>query len=207
MTQPGRPAAIAGNGVDRGRQCCNRVGIKARAIDPRTAAPSGLAGRRQREQGGIVTDLTDDVMAEAQRGTDQRAAHVPGVEQQADWVTDRAQQSLGHSELAGVAQAAAQAADQRHRAIPARDDSGQRDEALAQQERRALAAWSKRTAAPGASTEQRGASVSSITTKQRPAPISRRTIRHSAPIRPSSRNRSSIQCASRAGASAPGTPA
>ena len=81
-------------------------------------------------------------MAEAQRGTDQRAAHVPGVEQQADWtqVTDRAQQSLGHSELAGVAQAAAQTGDQRHRArpIPARDDGGQRDEALAQQERRAV---------------------------------------------------------------------
>jgi hypothetical protein len=77
-------------------------------------------------------------MAEAQRGTDQRAAH--GVEQQADWVTDRAQQSLGHSELAGVAQAAAQTGDQRHRArpIPARDDGGQRDEALAQQERRAV---------------------------------------------------------------------
>src|SRR4051812_2907583 len=126
------------------------------------AAPSGLAGRGQREQGGIAADLTDDVMAEAQRGTDQRAAH--GVEQQADWVTNRAQQSLGHGELAGVAQAAAQAGDQRHRAIPARDVGGQRDEALAQQERRALAAWSKRTAAPGASTEQRGASVSSITT-------------------------------------------
>ena len=81
-------------------------------------------------------------MAEAQRGTDQRAAHVPGVEQQADWpqVTNRAQQSLGHSELAGVAQAAAQAGDQRHRTGPiaAGYDSGQRDEALAQQERRAV---------------------------------------------------------------------
>jgi hypothetical protein len=77
-------------------------------------------------------------MAEAQRGTDQRAAH--GVEQQADWVTNRAQQSLGHSELAGVAQAAAQAADQRHRARPiaAGYDGGQRDEALAQQERRTV---------------------------------------------------------------------
>jgi hypothetical protein len=81
-------------------------------------------------------------MAEAQRGTDQRAAHVPSVEQQADWtqVTNRAQQSLGHSELAGVAQAAAQAADQRHRARPiaAGYDGGQRDEALAQQERRTI---------------------------------------------------------------------
>jgi hypothetical protein len=91
MAQPGQPAAIASDGVDRGRQCCNRIGIKSRAIEPRTTAPSGLAGRGQREQGGIAADLTDDVMAEAQRGTDQRAAHVPGVEQQADWtqVTNR----------------------------------------------------------------------------------------------------------------------
>src|SRR3954452_23891959 len=43
MAKPGRPAAIASNGVDRGGQCCNRIGIKARAIEPRTATPSGLA--------------------------------------------------------------------------------------------------------------------------------------------------------------------
>ena len=124
----------------RGRQCCNRVGIKARAIEPGTAAPSGLARRGQREQGGVAADLTDDLMAEAQGGADQRAAHVPGVEQQADRteVADRAQQSLGDSELAGVAGTAAQAGDQRHRTrpIPARHHGGQRDEALAQQERR-----------------------------------------------------------------------
>src|SRR3954467_2310980 len=83
MAQPGRPAAIAGDGVDRGGQCRDRVGIKARAIEPRTAAPSGLARRRQREQGGIAPDLADDLMAKAQGGADQRAAHVPGVEQQA----------------------------------------------------------------------------------------------------------------------------
>ena len=59
----------------RRRCACHRAG---------TAAPSGPAGRGQREQGGVAADLTDDVMAEAQRGTDQRAAHVPGVEQQAD---------------------------------------------------------------------------------------------------------------------------
>ena len=52
-----------------------------------------------------------------------------------------------------------------------------------------LAAWSKRTATPGAWAEERGASVSSIMAKHRRAPISRRTIRHSAAIRPSSRNR------------------
>ena len=138
MAQPGRPAAIASDGVDRGRQCCNRVGIKARAIEPRTAAPSGLARRRQREQGGVAPDLADDLMAEAQGGADQRAAHVPGVEQQARPGADRAQQSLGDGELAGVAGTAAQAGDQRHRArpIPARHHGGQRDEALAQQERR-----------------------------------------------------------------------
>ena len=81
-------------------------------------------------------------MAEAQGGADQRAAHVPGVEQQADRTkgADRAEQALGDSELAGVAGTAAQAGGQRHRArpIPARHDGGQRDEALAQQERRAI---------------------------------------------------------------------
>src|SRR3954470_815228 len=170
---------------------------EARAIEPGTTAPSGLARWRRREQGGIAPDLTDDLMAEAQGGADQRAAPGPGVEQPADRTegAGRAQQSLGQGELAGVARTAAQAADQRHRArsIPARHHGGQRDEALAQQERRPLAAWSKRTATPGAWAEERGASVSSITTKQRRSPISRRTIRHSAEIRPSSRNRSSIQ--------------
>src|SRR4051812_42240403 len=56
MAQPGRPAAIAGDG--RGGQCCNRVGIKARAIEPGTAAPSGLARWRQREQGGVAWPMT-----------------------------------------------------------------------------------------------------------------------------------------------------
>src|SRR4051794_37685294 len=53
---------------------------------------------------------------------------------------DRAEQSLGHGELAGVAGTAAQAADQRYRTrpIPARHHSRQRDEALAPQERRAV---------------------------------------------------------------------
>jgi hypothetical protein len=81
-------------------------------------------------------------MAEAQGGADQRAAHVPGVEQQADRTesADCAEQSLGHGDLAGIAGTAAQAGDQRHRArpIPARHYGGQRDEALAQQERRAV---------------------------------------------------------------------
>ena len=79
-------------------------------------------------------------MAEAQGGADQRAAHVPGVEQQADRTkgADRAQQALSHGDLAGVARTAAQAGDQRHRtrSIPARHHGGQRDETLAQQERR-----------------------------------------------------------------------
>src|SRR3954471_2182765 len=72
-------AAIAGDGVDRGGQCCNHVGIKAPTIEPRTATPSGLARRGQRERGGIAPDLADDLMAKAQGGADQRAAHVPGV--------------------------------------------------------------------------------------------------------------------------------
>jgi hypothetical protein len=47
---------------------------------------------------------------------------------------DCAEQSLGHGDLAGIAGTAAQAGDQRHRTIPARHH--ERDEALAQQERR-----------------------------------------------------------------------
>src|SRR3954451_8655669 len=73
----------------------------------------------------------------------------------------RAQQALSHGDLAGVARTSAQAGDQRHRTVPARHH--ERDEALAQQERRPLAAWSKRT--PGAWAEERGASVSSIMAK------------------------------------------
>jgi len=51
---------------------------------------------------------------------------------------DRAQQALSHGDLAGVARTSAQAGDQRHRtrSIPARHHGGQRDEALAPQERR-----------------------------------------------------------------------
>jgi hypothetical protein len=128
--------------VDRGGQCRDRVGVDPHAIEPGTAARSRPARRWQREQGGVAPDLANDLMAEAQGGADQRAAHVPGVEQQADRTesTGRAQQTLGHGELAGVAQAAAQAGDQRHRArpIPAGYDGGQRDEALAQQERRTV---------------------------------------------------------------------
>jgi hypothetical protein len=77
-------------------------------------------------------------MAEAQGGADQRAAHVPGVEQQADRTesADCAEQSLGDGELAGVAGTAAQAGDQRHRARPIPARHHERDEALAQQERR-----------------------------------------------------------------------
>jgi hypothetical protein len=54
MAQPGRPAAIAGDGVDRGGQRRNRIDIEASAIEPGTTAPSGLARWRQREQGGVA---------------------------------------------------------------------------------------------------------------------------------------------------------
>src|SRR4051794_17678866 len=93
VAQPGQPAGIASDGVDRDGQRRDRIGIKARAIQPWTTAPSGLARRRQREQGGVAPDLADDLVAEAQGGADQRAAHVPGVEQQAEraQVTNRAQ--------------------------------------------------------------------------------------------------------------------
>jgi hypothetical protein len=215
MAQPGRPAAIAGDGV--GGQCCDCIAIKARTIEP--AAPSGLARWGQREQGGVAPDLADDLMAKAQGGADQRAAPVPGVEQQANRTqgADGAQQSLGHGELAGVAGPAAQAGDQGHRTLPARHHGGQRDEALAQQERRPLAAWSKRTATPGAWAEQRGASVYRL----RRCLKTRRSRRSSAPFRshvgrsgtPPRSGRatgtvraSSGRPASRAGASAPGSP-
>src|SRR4051812_1158886 len=58
-----------------------------------------------------------------------------------------------------------------------------------------LWAWSKRTAAPGALGDARGASVSSMMAKHRPPWLSRRTMPHSAATKPSSRNRprSSIQ--------------
>jgi hypothetical protein len=152
MAQPGRPAAIAGNGVDRGGQCCNRVGIKARAIEP--APPSGLARRRQREQGGVAWPMTSWPRRRAVRISEPRMASSSRHEG-----ADRAEQSLGDGELAGIAGTSAQAGDQRHRALPARHHGGQRDKALAPQERRALAAWSKRTATPGAWAEHRGASV------------------------------------------------
>src|SRR3954470_16148276 len=54
---------------------------------------------------------------------------------------------MAMASLPALPELAAQAGDQRHRAIPARHH--ERDEALAQRERRALAAWSKRTATPG----------------------------------------------------------
>src|SRR3954471_18440824 len=84
MAQPGRPTGVAGDGMDRSGQRRNRIDIEASAIEPRTAAPCGLTRRGQREQGGVAPDLADDLMAEAQGGADQRAAHIPGVEQQTD---------------------------------------------------------------------------------------------------------------------------
>jgi hypothetical protein len=82
-------------------------------------------------------------MAAPQRGPDQWAAHVPGVEQQAqgtEAVADRAQQGLGQGDLPGMADAAAQAGHGRDRARPvaAGDDGAERDEGLAQQEGRAV---------------------------------------------------------------------
>jgi hypothetical protein len=117
---------------------------------------------------------------------------------------DRAEQSLGDGELAGIAGTSAQAGDQRHRTIPARHHGGQRDKALAQQERRAIGFGRVVEAdcntgrlgrAPGRQRLPPSALSKdpSITAKHRRSPISRRTIRHSADIRPSSRNRSSIQ--------------
>src|SRR3954467_5189195 len=54
MAQPGRPAAIASDGVDRDGQCCDRIAIKARAIEPWATAPSGFARQWQGEQGGVA---------------------------------------------------------------------------------------------------------------------------------------------------------
>jgi hypothetical protein len=159
VAQPGRPAAIAGDGVDRGGQCCGRVGVDPHAIEPGTAARSRSARHRQLEQGGVTAALTDDVMAEAQRGTDQRAAH--GVEQQADWTqVTRAQQSLVAS-LPALPRL-------RHRPLTNGTERGRSRHGMTADSvtkhwhsrnarRLVLAAWSKRPAAPGASTEQRGA--------------------------------------------------
>jgi hypothetical protein len=202
MAQPGRPAAIAGNGVDRGGQCCNRVGIKARAIEP--APPSGLARRRQREQGGVAWPMTSWPRRRAVRISEPRMASSSRHEG-----ADRAEQSLGDGELAGIAGTSAQAGDQRHRALPARHHGGQRDKALAPQERRAIGfgrvveadcntgrlgrAPGRQRLPPSALSKDPLSKDPSITAKHRRSPISRRTIRHSAEIRPSSRNRSSIQ--------------
>src|SRR4051794_31773601 len=138
--------AIAGDGVDRGGQCCNHVGIKAPTIEPRTATPSGLA---RREQGGIAWPMTSWPRRRAVRISEPRMYQASSSRPEG---ADGAQQALGDRELAGVARTAAQAGDQRHRArsIPTWHDGGQRDETLGQQERRAVAAWSKRTATPGA---------------------------------------------------------
>jgi len=72
MAQSGRAVGIAGDGMDRGRQRRDRIGIEARAIEP--AAPSGLARRRQREQGGVAPDLADDLMVEAPTARSRPAA-------------------------------------------------------------------------------------------------------------------------------------
>ena len=158
-----------------------------------------VPGRAARapEQGGVAADLTDDLMAEAQGSADQRAAHVPGVEQQARGRRPRGA-APWRCDLAGVAGTSAQAGDQRHRtrSIPGRHHGGQRDEALAQQERRPVGL-------PRGRSGPRHRAMSRTARRQRvddngkapPLPISRRTIRHKADIRPSSRNRpcSSIQ--------------
>jgi hypothetical protein len=80
---------------------------------------------------------------EPQSGADQRAAHVPGVQQQiqrAKVVAHRPQQPLGDREFAGIADAPAQAGNDRHgaRPIAARNHRGQRDKGLAEQELRAV---------------------------------------------------------------------
>jgi hypothetical protein len=139
-----RPApAVAGDARARDRQSCGRRGVEPGAIHPWAPTGSRRARRRHLEQGGVTPDLADDGMAAPQRGLEQRAAHVPGVEQQAqraETVAHRPQQPLGQGDLPGVAGAAAQAGHDRHRArlVAAGDDGGERDEGLAQQEGRAV---------------------------------------------------------------------
>src|SRR4051812_16451980 len=119
--------AIAGDGVDRGGQRRDRLGIKARAIEP--AAPSGLTGRWQGEQGGVAWPMTSWPRRRAVRISEPRLYQASSSRHEG---ADRAQH--GHGDLTGVARTSAQAGDQRHRAIPARHH--ERDEALAQQEHR-----------------------------------------------------------------------
>jgi len=107
---------------------------------------------------------------------------------------DRAQQALGQSDLAGTAAQAGGTERSRHgttadsvtkhwhsrnagRVIEADRNTGR------------LGRTARRQRLPPSALSK----DPSITTKQRRSPISRRTIRHSAEIRPSSRNRSSIQ--------------
>src|SRR4051794_41828930 len=65
-------AAIAGDGVDRGGQCCNHVGIKAPTIEPRTATPSGLARRGPPGKGGIAPGPAGYPLAKGPGGAGQR---------------------------------------------------------------------------------------------------------------------------------------
>src|SRR3954449_11319300 len=131
VAQPGRPAGIAGDGMDQGGERRDRIGIKARAIEP--AAPSGLTGRWQGEQGGVAWPMTSWPSRRAVRISEPRLYQASSSRHEG---ADRTQH--GHGDLTGVARTSAQAGDQRHRAIPARHH--ERDEALAQQEHRPLAA-------------------------------------------------------------------
>jgi hypothetical protein len=129
--------------VDRDRQSGDRLAADLLTVQPPPSPPSRSSRCGQPEQSRVTPNLTDDVVPEPQRGADQRAAHVPGIEQQiqrAKAIAHRPQQPLGDREFAGIAHAAAQVADDRHGAWPiaAGNHRRQRDEGLAQQERRAV---------------------------------------------------------------------
>jgi hypothetical protein len=114
-------------------------------------------------------------MAQAQRGADQRTAHVPRIDQQpgrAEPVADGAQQALGDRDLAGVAAAAAQAGDNRHGARPvaARHHGGQQNEALAQHEGLAVGLGGVIEAHLGAGRPGRAARRQGIVDDQEAAP-------------------------------------
>src|SRR3954447_14365913 len=108
------------------------VSASRRAIEPRTAAPSGLARWRQREQGGVAWPMTSWPRRRAVRISEPRMYQASSSRTEG---ADRAEQSLGDGELAGGAGTATQAGDQRHRTRPILARHDERDEALAQQER------------------------------------------------------------------------
>src|SRR4051812_34129106 len=138
MAQPGRSAAITSDGVDRGGQRRNRIGIKASAIEPRTATPSGLARRRSanRAVSRRTWPMTSWPRRRAVRISEPRMYQASSSRQTGPRAPAARSRPLAMAILPALPEL-------RHRPVTSgtergrsRHDSGQRDEALAQHERR-----------------------------------------------------------------------